>query len=106
MGTTTENIPELVRSARWITENHQARSIDVLTHKLLDGDANDPAVIVENNENCRETPRNATILDAFTASMIVQVWDKINEDNRERWRTKMTNVPVMSVVSVLWKAVK
>ena len=41
-------------------------------------------------------------LDAFTSSMIVQVTDRISEDNK----AKLLSLPVLKAVDILWKVSK
>jgi len=99
--------PELVKSARYVLE-HGCCCIDPLKHTVT-GD--DPATLVEDAEHAEsmgqvsEDP-GVQLLDAFTSSMVVQVWDALSERARNHWLEKLTGIPAGYVVGKLWKVVR
>ena len=56
-----------IDAARWIVEHHQARR-----------------VVPETGELVPEDKKGGVLLDAFSASAMVQVYDALNEANREK----------------------
>ena len=49
---------------------------------------------------------NPVLLDATTASMIVQVWDHINEENRARFQSMVDRFGCVRWINKLWKLVR
>lgn len=82
----------LIESARQVMASHTAAMVDAATGDYL-GDAGDAY--------CRAKP-GMILLDAFTASAIVAVYDAISPENR----VKLSKMDVTSAVAVVWKVIK
>lgn len=97
------NEPELVKSARKIVKECNAVCIDINTHAISNTTACDA---VEAHERGDDVAENITILDMTTANMIVNVWEALNDENKELWLAKLTNKNVIRVIKALWSSVK
>lgn len=84
-----------IDTARKINDEHQAYQVDVNspTHEIC-GDACSKQV--------KTKGRCGVILDGFTASMLVQIYDALNDKNK----AKFDALPLLKAVSVGWGLTK
>lgn len=124
----TVKIPPLIRSAKLIAGEWGAMHVDNFTgaivhdtkveralakdgrvpiyyrtedDELLDNDA--PVIIKRSHGGPKINP---VLLDAFTASMIVQVWDAISEENKAKFPSIVQRFAVVGTIDRLWKIVR
>lgn len=60
------------------------------------------AYVNDKGEECKEEDEGAMILDAFTASMLVKVYDNLGEITR----TKFSQMGLRQAVEIGWKVIK
>ena len=77
-----------IAAARDVYKNHQARRINIETGHLV--------------PNGRHTRGKVVLLDGFTASGLVQVYDKLSEENKK----KFDSLSLMKAIDVMWKILK
>jgi hypothetical protein len=130
--TTTEatapavKVPPLIRAAKYVLA-HGLAHVDNLTGCLVhskkveralmamglpaDGpteqdeiEGRDGPIVIQRKRGGKKI--NPVLLDATTASMIVKVWDAINEQNRAKLPVLVQRFTVIGVVERFWKLVK
>lgn len=69
-----------------IKNEHQARRIDTKTGHLC----------------AKSARKGAVLMDAFTANMLITVYEALNEENK----AKFTSLPILKAVQIGWKCVK
>jgi hypothetical protein len=93
--------PELVASARQIVREHSAACIDNATGKVVPGAC--PAELVERCKDDPEAGAGMVVLDAFSASVVVQVFDLLSSENRARWPELVERLGCAAFIVRLWE---
>jgi len=83
--------PALIHSARAIIERHQAHRIDLDTGHLAP-----PG---------RKQRGKLVLMDAFTASMLTQIWDNVNEENRKKL-ADLAEKNILKTIELCWKVAR
>lgn len=89
-----------LESARWIADNHSARLVNFETGELVEGSV--ASAYEEDSERDDErlrSPEEGIILDAFSASAMVQVHDALNTVNQ----AKLLGLPLIAAQNVVFK---
>ena len=60
------------------------------------------AYVKDDGAKCKKSAEGAILLDAFTASMLVKVYDKLNETNQ----AKFAQMGLRQAVEIGWKVIK
>ena len=60
------------------------------------------AYVNDKGEECKKKDEGAMMLDSFTASMLVKVYDKLSEANQ----TKFAQMGLRQAVEIGWKVIK
>lgn len=124
----TVKIPPLIRSARLIAGEWGAMHVDNFTGAIVhdakveralikDGRVpiyyrneddeiadNDAPIVIKRSHGGPKI--NPIMLDGFTASMIVKVWDAINDENKSKFHRMVERWAVVGTIDRLWKIVR
>lgn len=126
---TAIKVPPLIRAARLISTECGAMHVDNMTgcivhdkkveralaaagitpygeggeYEEVDGLHDDPILIRRKKGGPKINP---VLLDSFTASMLVQVWDKINDDNRAKMPALIERLTVVGFIDKMWALTK
>ncbi len=76
--------PALIVTARKVVEEWQYQHIDNKTGTIV-------------------AEPKGVILDGFTASMVVQVYDKVNQGNKEMFPKLVARLGCVALIDKLWK---
>ncbi|MDR6218206.1 hypothetical protein [Deinococcus soli (ex Cha et al. 2016)] len=97
--------PAWLSAARWVVERHAFATVHVPTGQRVPT----PDEIYDLTEDeasllgrPTRTTKDLTVLDATTASLLVQVWDALSENNR----VIFAEFNIIKAVNVAWKLVK
>ena len=100
--------PFFIQTCRKVVSERQCCSINNDTGLIR---AEIPADLVEMAEEAEMTgavmaPCTAIILDLFTASMVVQVYDALNEENKSKFPALINKYGCAELIVRLWKIIK
>lgn len=122
MTQTATVVPPLIRAARFVASRHQAMSVDNVTGAIVHSKWVEQALIEtgidplwteqDDVDGKHEQPilirrKRSTLcpilLDALTASMLAQLWDKLNANSRARIPELIQRWGCQGFIERMWK---
>lgn len=88
-----------LEAARYVADHHSARLVNFETGELIEGCAVSAYEEDEQDDDRLRSPEEGIILDAFSASAMVQVYDALNDVNK----AKLLGLPLIAAQNVVFK---